>query len=78
MRLADRISKAVDAAAARGVVLTQSGLIGMVCLPAESLNEAHAKGADAILRHKHMARDDIEGLVTFVKEVPSLRPAQWG
>lgn len=51
--------------------------IGMVCLPAESLNDAHAKGVDAILLHKHMGHDDIEGLLTFVKEVPSLRPAQW-
>ena len=37
--------------------------IGMVCLPAESLDEAHAKGAEAILLHKRMGRDDIEGMV---------------
>jgi hypothetical protein len=52
--------------------------IGMVCLPAESLDEAHAKGAEAILLHKRMGRDDIEGMVTLVvREVYSLRPAQW-
>ena len=51
--------------------------IGMVCLPAESMDEAHAKGVEAIRLYKNLDHEDIDGLLTIVKEVYSLRPAQW-